>query len=76
MFKVAIIGYGYWGPKLARNIQNSNNFKIKFIVDKSTKNLNNAKKDFPLCKLLKSYKSIDYKKVNLVVISTPTITCH
>tara|TARA_B100001057_G_scaffold495931_1_gene596052 strand:- start:99 stop:1019 length:921 start_codon:yes stop_codon:yes gene_type:complete len=74
MFNVAIIGYGYWGPKLARNIQNSNNFKIKFIVDKSTKNLNKAKKDFPLCKLLKNYKSIDYKKVNLVVISTPTIT--
>ena len=74
MFNVAIIGYGYWGPKLARNIQNSNNFKIKLIVDKSTKNLNKAKKDFPLCKLLKNYKSIDYKKVNLVVISTPTIT--
>ena len=31
-YKVAIIGYGYWGPKLARNVDNSNQFKIKYIV--------------------------------------------
>ena len=31
-FRVALIGYGYWGPKLARNINNSNNFKIKYII--------------------------------------------
>ena len=36
-FKVALIGYGYWGPKLARNIQNSNNFEINHIIDKSKK---------------------------------------
>ena len=74
MYNVAIIGYGYWGPKLARNIQNSNNFKINFIVDKSDKNLNIAKTNFPLCKLSKDYKNIDHEKVDLVVISTPTIT--
>ena len=74
MYNVALIGYGYWGPKLARNIQNSNNFKINFIVDTSKKNLNIAKKNFPLCKLLNNYKSLDCKKIDLVVISTPTIT--
>ena len=44
IYKVAIIGYGYWGPKLARNIQNSNDFQIDYIVDTSKKNLINAKK--------------------------------
>jgi len=29
--KVCLIGYGYWGPKLARNFQNSNFFKFFFI---------------------------------------------
>ena len=53
--KVAIIGYGYWGPKLARNIQNSNNFDIKFIIDTSINNLNKAKKNFPLCQFYKDY---------------------
>ena len=72
--KVAIIGYGYWGPKLARNIQNSNNFDIEFIIDTSINNLNKAKKNFPLCQFYKDYKKLDTKKVDLVVISTPTKT--
>ena len=72
--KVAIIGYGYWGPKLARNIQNSNNFDIEFIIDTSLNNLNKAKKNFPLCQFYKDYRKLDSKKVDLVVISTPTKT--
>lgn len=72
--KVAIIGYGYWGPKLARNIQNSNNFDIEFIIDTSLNNLNKAKKNFPLCQFYKDYRKLDTKKVDLVVISTPTKT--
>ena len=74
MYKVALIGYGYWGPKLARNIQNSNHFEIKSIIDTSEKNLNNAKKDFPLSNSLKNYRLLDLSKIDLVVISTPTKT--
>ena len=72
--KVALIGYGYWGPKLARNIQNSNNFQIDCIVDSSKKNLNNAKKIFPTSKFYINYKKLDISKLDLVVISTPTKT--
>jgi len=72
--KVALIGYGYWGSKLARNIQNSNNFKIDFIIDTSKKNLENAKKNFPLSNLFNDYKKLIKKNIDLVVISTPTIT--
>ncbi len=72
ILNVALIGYGYWGPKLARNIQNSNYFNIKYIVDNSKKNLDIAKKDFPLCKLVSNYKKLDKDKLDLVVISTPT----
>ena len=74
IYKVALIGYGYWGPKLARNIQNSNDFQIDFIIDSSKKNLLNAKKNFPLSKLLNNYRKLDTSKVDLVVISTPTKT--
>lgn len=72
--KVALIGYGYWGPKLARNIQNSNNFQIDYIVDSSKKNLDNAKKIFPTSKFYINYKKLDISKLDLVVISTPTKT--
>jgi predicted dehydrogenase len=71
---VALIGYGYWGPKLARNIQNTNNFQIRYIVDNSNKNLDKAKNDFPLAKFYKKYKNLPKKNIDLVVISTPTKT--
>ena len=33
MLKVALIGYGYWGSKLARNFQNLEAFKLISIAD-------------------------------------------
>ena len=72
MLNVALIGYGYWGPKLARNIQNSNNFKIKYIIDTSKKNLENAKKNYPLSLLYQNYKKLEIKNLDLVVVATPT----
>ena len=67
--KVSLIGYGYWGPKLARNFQNSNFFNLVSIVDTSQNNLNKAKKDFPLVQTNKNYKDIlKIKNISLVVI--------
>ena len=74
IYKVALIGFGYWGPKLARNINNSNNFKIEYIIDNNKKNLDKAKKDFPLSKRLKNYRNLNNDKIDLVVISSPTKT--
>ncbi len=73
-FKLAIIGYGYWGPKLARNFLNSSKFDISFIVDKHKKNLIKAKNDFPLAKIIDNYKNIDLDYIDLVVVSSPTST--
>ncbi len=72
IYNVAIIGYGYWGPKLARNFQNSNHFKVKYIIDNSKKNLFKAKIDFPLAKLYKNYNFLKKNSVDLVVIASPT----
>ena len=33
--KVSLIGYGYWGNKLARNFQNSDFFNLVSIIDKT-----------------------------------------
>jgi len=72
MYNVAIIGYGYWGPKLARNFQNSNYFNVRYIVDKSKKNLSKAKIDYPLAQLYKNYKLIKKGSVDLIIIASPT----
>ena len=73
--KVSLIGYGYWGSKLARNFQNSNFFNLISIIDNSKQNLSKAKKDFPLAITHENYKDISkIKNVSLVVVSTPTKT--
>ena len=70
--KVCLIGYGYWGPKLARNFQNSNFFNLVSVSDKSKANLLKAKKDFPLVKTSTDFKKLIINNVDLVVIATPT----
>ena len=73
--KVSLIGYGYWGSKLARNFHNSNFFNLISIIDNSRKNLSKAKKDFPFVRIDNNYKDIlKIKNVSLVIVSTPTTT--
>ena len=74
-YNVLLIGFGYWGPILARNFQSSMFFNIVAICDSNTSNLNKAKKVYPNEKLFTNYNlAIKSKRVNLVIISTPTNT--
>ena len=75
MFNISIIGYGYWGKKLARNFQNSSYFNILSIVDKKRINLINARKNLSNIKCFSNYKkALQNDLLDLVVISTPTST--
>jgi len=75
MFNISIIGYGYWGKKLARNFQNSSYFNILSIIDKKKANLISAKKNLTNIECYSNYKSaIKNDLIDLVVISTPTST--
>ena len=76
MYKLnaCLVGYGYWGPKLARNFQNSNFFKLVSVSDKSQSNLLQAQKDFPFITTSKDYKKLINNNIDLVVIATPTNT--
>ena len=75
MYNISIIGYGYWGKKLARNFQNSSYFEILSIVDKKKFNLTNAKKNFSSVECYSNYKkAVKNDLVDLIVISTPTST--
>lgn len=64
--KAAIIGYGYWGPNLARNINSHPEFELKYICDKNPENLNEAKKKYPNAFLVKDA---------LIPIKDPLIEC-
>ena len=52
---VLIIGFGYWGPILARNFQSNTSFNVHSICDSSPLNLNKAKNIYPNTNFYKSY---------------------
>ena len=48
-FNVLLVGFGYWGPILARNVQSNLHFNIHSICDSNSVNLGKAKNIYPNC---------------------------
>ncbi len=47
MIRLGIIGYGYWGPQVARNFHSLNGCELSVICDKSAESLRRAKHAYP-----------------------------
>lgn len=47
MIRFAVIGYGYWGPNIVRNLQSVNGAQVVAICDKSQDNLERAQRAYP-----------------------------
>src|ERR1035437_3099582 len=57
MINIALIGYGYWGPNVARNIFESKLTKLHSVCDKRPERLNMAKTRY----LNQTSYTLDYK---------------
>jgi len=67
----ALIGYGYWGPNLARNISNLQNSKLKYICDINKENLERVKDICQDSILTTNYEDIlNDKEIDGVLIAT------
>lgn len=47
MIRFGVLGYGYWGPNIVRNLYALESAKVVTICDKSTKSLQRAKSAYP-----------------------------
>ena len=75
MIKVGIIGYGYWGPNVARNFNSSKCAKLISICDLSEKRLELAKSNYPFIKGFSDPKDlITSKDIDVVAVVTPVFT--
>ncbi len=73
--KVGLIGFGYWGPNLARNFEASALYDLSWIVDLSPKALELAKKNYPNAKTSSDYRYIlKDNEVELIAVATPPST--
>lgn len=75
MINVAIIGFGYWGPNLARNFHALPNASLSFICDLDPKLLSRAKKLYPNVAITRKFDDVlRDAKTDAVVIATPIST--
>ena len=47
MIRVGVIGYGYWGPNIVRNFQQTEGSRVVAVCDKSDKSLRRAQQAYP-----------------------------
>lgn len=73
--KVGLIGYGYWGPNLARIISKSQRAALRYIADVNKQVFTTVSKNYPETNVITDYKVIlSDKQITAVCIVTPTST--
>jgi len=75
MIKIGLIGYGYWGPNLARNFHINPNLELSSICDFSSDRLKAASALYPDINLVRDPAEI-FKdtKLDAIAIATPVST--
>ena len=75
MFKIGLIGYGYWGPNLARNFNQNPNMHLGTICDSSEKRLELATRFYPQAETGRDTDEIfKNNEIDAVAIATPVST--
>ena len=75
MIKIGLIGYGYWGPNLARNFNNNPDLELSAICDFAPDRLEAASTQYSHVKLVKDANEI-FKdpELDAIAIATPVST--
>ena len=72
---VAVVGYGYWGPNLVRNLWKNSNFKVTYVVDQQKSRLKIVKHDYPSISITTNFHDVlKNPSIDCVVIATPVHT--
>jgi len=72
MIKAGIVGYGYWGPNLARNFNSNPNFDLVAIADRDEKRRLMAAQHFPHVKVSAAAEEITRSpEIDVVAVATP-----
>ncbi len=75
MIRVGLVGYGYWGPNLARNFAESRTCGLAGVCDLNLDRLAMARKRHPAVKLVTRYTDLlDDPQFDAIAISTPVST--
>ncbi len=74
MVKIGLIGYGYWGPNLARNFNQNAEMQLAAVCDFSDKRLELAARFYPQAKTTNDPEVMFNGGIDAVAIATPVST--
>jgi predicted dehydrogenase len=75
MIRIAVIGYGYWGPRIARNFHDAEDCKLVLICDQRPELQRRAQQAYPTVRVTgDSREAIKATDVDAVAIVTPVWT--
>jgi predicted dehydrogenase len=73
--RVGVVGYGYWGPNIVRNLSALDRCDVVAVCDKNAKALKRAKKTYPGVHLTTDFSEVlESPEVDAVAIVTPVWT--
>src|SRR5215470_11942617 len=73
--KVGLIGYGYWGPNLLRNLHETEGVEVKRCVDLRPERRDAASKRYPTVQIsAEADEILDDREIDAVVLATPVFT--
>lgn len=76
MINIGIIGYGYWGPNLVRNFNETSGINVSQVADLDDKKLNKIRLRYPsIAVTTDADKIIKNMDIDAVVIATP-VSAH
>src|ERR1035438_5875235 len=75
MIKFGVIGYGYWGPNVVRNLDQMDGSEVVAVCDKSPTSRNRIQKAHPNVKVVSdSSELVSSTKIDAVAVVTPVWT--
>lgn len=75
MIRIAVIGYGYWGPHIVRNFRSLDGCEVRLVCDKSSKALRRATQAFPNVRVTcDAREALCATDVDAVAVVTPVWT--
>ncbi len=75
MIRCGLIGFGHWGPFLAKSLVKIPNVHLSMICDHDEKKLTVAKKNYPFATLVNDVNQVfNEKTIRAVIIATPVST--
>jgi predicted dehydrogenase len=75
MIKVAVIGYGYWGPNVVRNFHSANDAEVAVVCDKRPEVLKRVNQTFPGVEVTTDLRQVlASPDIDAVAVVTPVWT--